>query len=234
MASVYSTTAAAVSLPEQDDGSQPEEYQDQAASQTNLLRHILSKTEEVQDQAVQQTIYLEQQAGLLRQLLQQQQTQAEALGQMVQQGRFAVKKIGEIEKATHFMERRSDSASALQSDRMRHDSQAVQERNKLAQKALSSERRARQERIMEHQNRCDWADRWISLLRGSCLIPVAQTVLHRYAMKMAAQAAQDEADEKEAVEAEAAAWAAEEEAAAQAGAQAEEPEEEADEGSRTA
>ena len=53
------------------------------------------------------------------------------------QSRRDSKILADIEKACHFLERRSDAASGLQSGWCRHSGQAAEARTALAKKALS-------------------------------------------------------------------------------------------------
>ena len=155
----------------------------------------------------------EKQTYLLRQILSQEQKQTRILQKMSA-------RIADVEKATHFMERRQDSEGGLVSDSQRHAAQNKIARQAIADQQLTEVQRARQLRSQLQDERIEFADRQITINKGSLWMPCLQPVLDFYAARLAAQVAQDEADQ-----AEEAAQAAEE--AAQAAEQAAQPAEQA-------
>ena len=69
-----------------------------------------------------------QQAELLKQIVEHNQEQARCMQLLVQQSKRDYKRFCEMEKATHFLQRRQDAASGLQSDWVRHSRAAAEAR----------------------------------------------------------------------------------------------------------
>ena len=127
------------------------------------------------------------QIGLLKQILREKQTQNRILNT---QG-FV---MADIEKAVHFIERRSDAAAGLISDHQRHRSQAKKARKDLESQLLTRKQIARAERAPKQEDRLEYADRQIALYRGSCFMPCLQPVLQFYADRLNRKVAKDEED----------------------------------------
>ena len=80
--------------------------------------------------------------------------------------------LADTEKASHFVERRSDSAAGLKTDWDRHSQQY---REALAaidsEPGLSQAEKTAQKKELRECRKGEWADRLVSLLKGSCVAP---------------------------------------------------------------
>ena len=104
-------------------------------------------------------------------------------------------KLADIEKATHFLERRSDVAAGLISDHQRHSTHAKDASERLQDQCLTTKQHARKERALKQARRLQYANRQIALYRGSVFVPCLQPVLQFYADWLSAQVAKDKADQ---------------------------------------
>ena len=168
---------------------------EQQTQAVRLEQQTVEAAQAVQAATLAQASQAEQQTEVLREILWQMQEQTATMKKLSRQQAQDSQKLVEIEKATHFLERRSDSPSGLQSDWSRHRSQAVDARAALARQRLSIRARQRKERQLLQEERFEIADRLISLLRGSCLMFCLQPALTLYTGgRLAAQIKKDEAE----------------------------------------
>ncbi len=110
---------------------------------------------------------------LLRRLVELGEAQAASLSEWQTEREEMLTSVKHIEKATHFLELRSDASAALLSDERRHRSQeALDEAAVAAETGCSkAEKKAKQEALREAK-RLRQLDRAVTLMSGSCWSPL--------------------------------------------------------------
>ena len=141
------------------------------------------------EQAEQQKYILQEMSGTLRAIQLGSRDVVPALNHIYD-------RVAQIERTVSYLEHRIDAAAALQTDTDRHLSQAARARSDCEGSDRTPAQKARRRRELLMQERYEFADRQISMFRGSCFMCCLQPVLHWYTNRLTAQLAQDQAAEE--------------------------------------
>ncbi len=140
-----------------------------------------SKTEPeaTQAQLKQQEVKTASEKELLQRLVDLSESQAASCQQLVGQVKgwkeaygTLLESVQHVEKATHFLELRSDASAALPSDERRHRSQERLEEAELAASRLSPAEQKAKEAALRKTMKLRQLDRAVALMSGSCWSPL--------------------------------------------------------------